>query len=1756
MTTDFFVLTSSSRVDIDECLEGSSDCQQVCINTAGNYSCSCRSGYELDDNDGKSCLGTSAVSSTFWWEILWVFLDINECERGVDCRQTCDNTNGSYSCGCFPGYSLESNGRDCRGENYCFSLSVHDLIFFLVETPCHNDGCSQLCAVVNGTSVCSCNVGYVLTDATTCTPCDRGKFGLDCSFTCGCQNGAFCNRISGCDCSTSPGWTGLKCEVEINAHRPVFDKASYIVHVAENASVGTFLVELNATDEDANAAGDVEFRLVLIGDVESASVPYFHVDVRSGVVQVAKLLDREQTATHVLAVEARDKGTQSRKTSLASLVVELDDVNDNDPIFEPAVYAAAVRETATPGTVVTEVTCTDKDSLDDGKLTLVIDDEVKDFIIDRSGVVRVAASLDFEKTTSYLLPVVCRDAVGHDASASIAVAILPVNDFGPAFVNGSFVEVNVREDVAVGRYVARLTAIDADRGRHGVVSYNITSGNEARTFGIERRTGLLWVRVALDRENVAAYNLTVVASDDGVVRRVASIRVAIRILDANDNAPILLPSLSRVNVSENAPNGSSVARMTCTDEDDHGVRFVVGGGNANGSFAVDLNGTIRTNRLLDYESIDSFTLTVICFDSLHRSDVATVIIDILPVNEFAPMFSSKMYNTTIAENRPVGTYVTFVSAVDPDGGKQGEVTYDIIDGNDGDAFAINSYSGGVWLRNAVDRETKAQYSLTVEAVDNDEEAALRRSADASVVIRIGDVNDNAPVFNSALYVVNVTENTTAGAVVGRVACTDADSSDSGLLRYSIDDGDPKGDFLLNSSGVIETTSQLDYEDRSHFVLSISCIDTALHFSNASVVVHVLPVNEHAPRFVKSTITETVPEDLAIGSLLATFSATDRDGGRQGRVTYELTAGNGDGSFAIDSVGGTVWLVKALDRETKDSYSVTVTAADDSIVRKSATALLDVTVSDVNDNGPQFQSPSVASISEDSRTDVSVASLTAEDKDDAVNSQVTYRIQGGNVGSTFSIGSNSGLIRLEKSLDYETQTRYFLTVVARETAWPNREAIAVQEIEVVNVNDNPPRFLHSDYRISLSESAPVDHVVTHVQAYDPDGLSTISYEFDGGNDGRTFSIDWNSGDITLVNTLDYAKRTSYSLAVRASDGGIFPAKVTVNVDVLNVEDPPRFDPNLPYKGMLITNASFPQRIIDVSATDKDGDKLTYNIVSGNGTAYMSIVPDTGLLSAHSVPPIHVTVLVVTVRVIDDTNRQDFVDVVITVVQHPDPNEFAPKFSQSTYNISAPYGFSNGTPILDLIAFDEDNRIPNRRRDQMLRYSLRGNDSRAFEVNETSGIIRTTIGYESVPRPIYVYDFVAVVVDDGVPPLDDTARVVVTVELELCPPVFVGSDLSNVTIAEDAKLPRVLKAYEAEVPDYNRDGSCASKQKCREWNCSYSIEAFPGQANFARLFDVDSNALLTVKETVDYERYREGKLYVVVTVPAEKWIPPRRDRLLVTVRVTDANDNAPVFASSAYACEVYSAETNFFDTLFVVKATDADSGTNGEVVYDVARDDVRSTARDFSSVKSDGEFFFNAPQPTPGKYSLVVQARDRDPNSVASANTTIYVDVYSGDHLVVVFLDHLTRERYNSSSSDLLAALGTASGGTAKVHEETLFKSVRRSGDDEVTVKLVFYVVDIAANADHTISKADAEKRSIFISSQVVPLILQLKTEISQDFHYDVVNVTQFQPPKENFFETSTGLAIIGTVSGVVVFAVLLLCICCLWKRGGKRSKRSR
>ena len=57
MTTDFFVLTSS-RVDIDECLEGSSDCQQVCINTAGNYSCSCRSGYELDDNDGKSCLGT------------------------------------------------------------------------------------------------------------------------------------------------------------------------------------------------------------------------------------------------------------------------------------------------------------------------------------------------------------------------------------------------------------------------------------------------------------------------------------------------------------------------------------------------------------------------------------------------------------------------------------------------------------------------------------------------------------------------------------------------------------------------------------------------------------------------------------------------------------------------------------------------------------------------------------------------------------------------------------------------------------------------------------------------------------------------------------------------------------------------------------------------------------------------------------------------------------------------------------------------------------------------------------------------------------------------------------------------------------------------------------------------------------------------------------------------------------------------------------------------------------------------------------------------------------------------------------------------------------------------------------------------------------------------------------------------------------------------------------------------------------------
>ena len=302
----------------------------------------------------------------------------------------------------------------------------------------------------------------------------------------------------------------------------------------------------------------------------------------------------------------------------------------------------------------------------------------------------------------------------------------------------------------------------------------------------------------------------------------------------------------------------------------------------------------------------------------------------------APTFGRPMYLFALTEDVPVGTTVGTVSATDPDGDT---LTYAITAGNTGGAFAINSATGAITLATALDYETTSAYSLTVQVSDPG-----GASDSATVNIAIMNVDENSPPqFGSASYTFSVAEDASVGDAVGSVSATDADGD---TLTYSITAGNGDSKFAIGgSNGAITVAAGLDYETTASYTLTVQASDSNGGTDTATVNIAVTDVDENAaPEFGSSSYSFSVAENAATGAAVGTVSATDAD---DDTLTYSITAGNGDGEFAINGSTGAVTVAAGLDYETTPSYALTVRADDGNSGQ--ATAAVNINVTDVNED---------------------------------------------------------------------------------------------------------------------------------------------------------------------------------------------------------------------------------------------------------------------------------------------------------------------------------------------------------------------------------------------------------------------------------------------------------------------------------------------------------------------------------------------------------------------------------------------------------------------------------------------------------------------------------------------------------------------------------------------------------------------------------------------------------------------------------------
>ncbi|NXW64891.1 CELR3 protein, partial [Eurystomus gularis] len=605
----------------------------------------------------------------------------------------------------------------------------------------------------------------------------------------------------------------------------------------------------------------------------------------------------------------------------------------------------------------------------------------------------------------------------------------------------------------------------------------------------------------------------------------------------------------------------------------------------------DVNGIISTKTKLDYESQNNYILNISLSDG-NATDYATVFIKVTDVNDNSPKFGVANTTVTILESMPAGTSVTSVSATDADEGFNGLVVY-TLKGGEG-RMDIN-ISGSVLLEKELDREKQAFYNLTVIASDQGQPML---STALSLTVIIDDVNDNPPVFSASRYEASVPEDEVLGRALLTVSATDLDAGANALVKYRIVSQQPVTSspvFLINlTTGQLSLSQQLDYETIKQFEIEVEASDGGQPSLSATthVVVRVLDVNDNPPEFNQAVYDVFVFENLQKGSPIYTFSVTDEDEVENARITYYLSAEDGDNPYSIQQ-DGTILVNGYVDRETKEKYELLVVASDNGVPQRQNFTSVTIQVLDVNDNPPRFtKAQYVASVRvATAAAGASVLFVSATDLDIGNNSLISYSLM--NPSADFRINNHTGEITLGTNLDHITaDTVVTLVVIATDHGVP--QLTSNGKLCVNDVNDNPPVF---STWIQTELSAPENIISLDMGVFSATDLdigvnALISYSLQDDFAG-TFHINSSTGKLMTQKSLDREMMDSYKLKIIATDSGkpSQSASLVLSVTVEDVNDNPPVFLQKSYSVTVKENEP-PHVILSALATDED---IGYNAI---------------------------------------------------------------------------------------------------------------------------------------------------------------------------------------------------------------------------------------------------------------------------------------------------------------------------------------------------------------------------------------------------------------------------------------------------------------------------------------------------------------------------------------------------------------------------------
>ena len=1410
-----------------------------------------------------------------------------------------------------------------------------------------------------------------------------------------------------------------------NDNTPIILTPPEVVVIREDHPNDAVVFTVTAMDDDTTPFSTLTFSLI-------SPTAAFRIDPATGNVTLVSSLDFEEVTSYTILVEATDGELTGNRT----VTVMVQDVNDERCQFSITnPNTLPIHENRNEGQLVVTITASDRDTPDNElQFHITSGNDLGHFRIDATsghGEIRTTTMLDHDHVMNYTLRISCSDGPATPNEIEVIVQVLDENDNVPVFTQDSY-SFSIPEGRHEGSNVGIIEANDIDSGDNGLVHYRIISSTPSSVrswFRLDNVTGQITTTQVIDREHDflvgvedSRISLNVEAHD--VPDRFNTTIVTVTILDINDEGPVFANRVMNFELPENYPLGMDFPNSIIAVDPDappfNAVTYTISGRSVEAMSLFRITpgedapntGVLSLTATLDFEDVARHEFTVVATDSAitNMEDTITVIVNVTNVAETNIKFCEFATTKDVHENAPIGKNVSKFLVTDLNGNplmmNLPELMYNITqDGTTPVNFGITNDTANsmliIYVKGAIDREAYGAAtvieSLLVTAFDPSTSDQSYGSTSAILKVTIVDENDNSPAFSHNVYVFNVMENLDPLSI-GRTPATDPDSGRNGTLgiTYSISDSFP---FSIDSNGELRTTRDLDRENTSRYDFTVVAADGGPdpRSANVPVTVIVLDENDNYPLFdVNQNRTFVVGEETSVNTIVANLHASDADVGSYGNVTFQPGNDNDNSHFSV-GLNGSIMLVQSLDREAKSRHLLHVQAIDGGGQRTLADVY--IVVRDYNDNPPVFDPVSDIKVMEDTEEGEIIATVTAQDDDIGSNGDVNYAIGNYSLSFLFSINPVSGEISLRSQhsacdssvIDYERQSKYYLSIVAYDLGSPRHIVATTIEISIGSVNEYLPMFDKARIQTYVNETQRNGEEVLRIRAVDRDLDDQIIYEvYEGDIMSSLFRYDQASGAILNTGILDYNTASQYILTLQASDMDSNIGTTQVEVNVININNhAPVFEedrpPNTANQPIVVSESISVSTVLHtVRATDEDNithDAVSYFLESNENNGEFSIDPLTGEISVSSALDFE-TGQEYTLRVMArDTGFPQLTSTPLTlIISVVNENDESPIFNSSSYTFlfqeDQPEGSVVGTvyaPDRDVGSFGD------------VQYSISGGVNQYFDINRDNGQIFTRVRIDRDSLSSVTFDF-SVLATDGAPGLavrTAGADVTITiVDINDNPPVF-SSPQYLVTISPN-QAPSVSLAT---LTVSDRDEGV---------NAEYRYEINPQSEGEVQL-QLTSTGSLSLVRTIP-SSYQPVYIYTVRATDA-------RDRTLystarVELIVETENDHHPVFSpvrSSIFISELETVGTEVIQLREVV--TDGDTGENGMLSYQLVDDHLEFQIDGESGAISLRELL---DYESTRAYNLTVMALDHRPGVRRTATGVIEVTVEPKNEHAPVFV----------------------------------------------------------------------------------------------------------------------------------------------------------